>query len=204
MPLRHEWCSLQGVGSTHQLLTDLQQEVAKWQAEGNQVIILVDMNREVTVPDILKFCQALDLVKAITTLHGKALVPTHQRGQVTIDSIYASKALLQHAKGGFLPFGEVMSSNHQTVWLDIQAEHLGMEQQDPVISPPCWQLKCQDPRIVARYSQELQKEITSRGWEQQAEALYQTGEGNKWISDYTEQFNQLDKELSNAKLMAEH
>jgi len=60
------------------LLADLKDKVARWQAEGNQVMILADMNNEVNAPALAKFCQDLNLVEAISNLHGLAKKPTHQ------------------------------------------------------------------------------------------------------------------------------
>jgi len=64
---------------------------------------------------------------------------------MAIDSIYMSQALLEGSKGRFLPFGEVMGSNHRALWIDIHAEQVGMEQQELIVSPAQCHLKCQDP-----------------------------------------------------------
>jgi len=100
-------------------LEDLKMEVLKWQEAGEQVILLGDMNDKVTAPVLQKFYQDLQLVEAISTLHGKSPHPTHQCGSIAIDGIYISRSLLQEAHGRFLVFGEVMHSNHRAVWLGI-------------------------------------------------------------------------------------
>jgi len=96
------------------------------------VILLADMNDEVTSPTLAKFCRELNLVEAISTLHGKSPLPTHQSGSKAIDGIYLSRNLLRDAQGGFLAFSEVMNSDHRAVWLDIRAEKVGMVQQHKV------------------------------------------------------------------------
>jgi len=53
-------------------LSDLKEEVVRWQAKGNQVIILVDVNENVNAPVIKKFCAELHLVEVISMLHGPA------------------------------------------------------------------------------------------------------------------------------------
>jgi len=94
------------------LLNDLKAEIDPWQEAGNQVIILADMNEDVNAPILQKLCQELHLVEAISALHGPSNMATHQRGSKVINSIYLSRSLLTHAKGGFMLFGEVMGSNH--------------------------------------------------------------------------------------------
>jgi len=184
-------------------LVDLQKEVERWQAEGDQVIILADMNEDVQAPAIKKFCAALHLVEAISMLHGPARKPTHQRGRMAIDGIYMSRTLLQGSRGGFLQFGDVMGSDHRAVWVDIRAEHVGMVHQDPIISPARRRLKCQDPRIVAKYNQEFTRLIKEQGFEQRVEELYAAASVNQWSTQWSQAYDELDQELTKAKLAAE-
>jgi len=111
-------------------------------------MLLADMNDDVLSKDIQNFCQELQLVEAISSLHGRSPIPTHQRGSKAIDGIYVSQALLAHAEGGILPLGTVTASDHRAIWLDIRAEHIEMHHQDSVQQPACRRLKCHDPRIV--------------------------------------------------------
>jgi len=83
-----------------------------WQEEGDDVILLADMNKEGTTPPLTKLCRACHLVEAISILHGQSPIPTHQWGQRAIDGIYILESLLHNAQGGFLSFGKVMSSDH--------------------------------------------------------------------------------------------
>jgi len=102
-----------------------------------------------------------------------------------------------------LAFGEVMSSDHHAVWIDIQAANVGMTQQETVIRPVGRRLKCQDPRIVAKYTKALAQEIDDRGWALQVESLYTTAEMSGWSEQHSNQYNELDRELTQAKLRVE-
>jgi len=184
------------------LLADLKAEVALWQAEGDQVIILADMNEDVNAAAIHQFCEELHLVEAISMLHGPAKKPTHQQGRRAIDGIYMSRSLLQGARGGFLQFGDVMGSNHRTVWVDIGAELVGMAHQDPITSPARRCLKCVDPRIVKKYNQELMRVIHAKGWEQRMTDLYEAAANNTWSTQHLTEYNALDKEYTHAKVAA--
>jgi len=185
------------------LLADLKEEVALWQAEGDQVIILADMNDDVNAAAIQHFCEELHLVEAISTLHGPAQKPTHQRGRQAIDGIYMSRSLLQGARGGFLQFGDVMGSDHRAVWVDISAELVGMAHQEPIISPARRRLKCGDPRIVKKYNQVLLRAVQAEGWEQRMTDLYEAASNNTWSSQHLLEYNDLDKEYIHAKVAAE-
>jgi len=95
------------------------------------------MNDDVLSKEIQKFCQELNLVEAISTLHGKSPVPTHQHGSKAIDGIYVLLALMENAEGGILTLGTAMHSDHQALWIDIKAAVIGMEQNDKVIHYLC-------------------------------------------------------------------
>jgi len=185
------------------LLADLKEAIAMWQAEGDQVLILADMNEDVNAPMIRQFCDELHLVEAISTLHGPAQKPTHQRGRRAIDGIYMSRSLLHGARGGFLQFGDVMGSDHRAVWVDISADIVGMKHQDPITSPARRRLKCQDPRIIQKYNQELLKVVMAEGWEQRMSTLFEAAANNKWSAGLLTEYNALDQEFTKAKLAAE-
>jgi len=185
------------------LLEDLKMEVIKWQEAGEQVILLGNMNDDVNAPILQKFCQDLHLVEAILTLHGKSPHPTHQHGSKAIDGIYILRSLLQDAHGGFLAFGEVMHSDHRAVWLDIQAEAVGMIQQETISCLVCCQLKCQDPQIVTKYTKELSNTIATQDGLNKVEALYAVAQTTEWTSLHLDQYNALDNDLAQAKLKAE-
>jgi len=123
------------------------------------------MNKDVMAPALQNFCQGLHLVEAISMMHSQLTTPTHQQGSRAIDRIYMSRTLLKDAQGSFLSFGEVMHSDHYSVWIDIHAKQVGMACQEAVTWPAGQCLKCQDPCIVAKYNQELTQTILLHEWE---------------------------------------
>jgi len=96
-----------------------------------------------------------------------------------------------------------MSSDHCTVWIDLQVANVGMTHQETVVCPAGRRLKCQDPQIVAKYNKALAQEIDDKGWASQVEALYTTAETSGWSEHHSNQYNELDKELTQAKVRAE-
>jgi len=109
------------------MLTDLVTTIQEWQDKGDWIILLADMNDDVSSSTIQDFCRTTNLVEAIHGLHGRAKVPTHQRGSTAIDGIFMSPSLLEAAHGGFLCFGEVTISDHRAVWLDVLAASFGFD-----------------------------------------------------------------------------
>jgi len=114
------------------MLNDLATAIREWQDDGDRIILLADMNDDVSGSTIQEFCKSVHLVEAIHYLHGRALVPMHQCRSAVIDGIFLSPSLLKDAQGGYLKFGEVTISDHRAVWLDIPAFLLGLVGQPQV------------------------------------------------------------------------
>ncbi len=126
-------------------LQDLAAEVREWQLEGEEVLIMADMNEDVLVDNTRQFCQDTNLVEAIEQLHGPSAVPAHQCRSKAINGIFISSAIQAEIQGGFLLFGMVTISNHRIVWLDIPAHLFEMAQLQNIRQPVGRCLKCQDP-----------------------------------------------------------
>jgi len=141
-------------------------------------------------------------VEAIASLHSPTLVPTNQRGSKAIDGIFLSKTLISDARGGFLPFGEATISNHQVIWLDIQASMTGMDQSQAITQPKARRLKCQDPRIVHKYNEHLTQLLQEHQCLTWIEAVYQDGVTH--LMHHKEAIlEDIDQWMSTAKLEAE-
>jgi len=100
-------------------------------------MLLADMNDDVLSKEIQKFCHELNLVEAISMLHGKSPIPTHQHGSKAIDGIYILLALMEDTEGEILTLGTATPSDHQALWLDIKAAVIAMEQNNRVVHHPC-------------------------------------------------------------------
>jgi len=66
----------------------------------------------------------------------------HQQGSKAIDGIFLSHLLLEEAKGGLLHFGEVMVSNHHTVWINLPMHHFNMKKTSDITRTVGQRLKC--------------------------------------------------------------
>jgi len=148
---QHQWY-LAGTNNPHRCLRDvfwedLIAEVQEAQVEGEQIIIMADINEDIKGPVTKKYICQIGLVEALMTLHKTKPPQTHQRGQEPIDRIFLSESLLEGAKGGYLEFDNGLGSDHRGIWLLPAANLFG----DPNINytpAKARRLQCKDPRII--------------------------------------------------------
>jgi len=103
--------------------------------------------------------------------------------------------MLHGATGGYLAFEEGLLSNHHGLWIDLQMEVVfGNRDRFSTIST-AWRLKCQDPRVVARYNQWLVAEIRTQGLDEQVCKLEKDGHSVTMAA-----VDRIDRKLTQAKL----
>jgi len=107
------------------LLQDLQEQIIAWRSEGDQVIILADMNDDVWKDLIQALATQMGLQEAVTAQHGPGKPNTHNRGSTPIDRIFIPAAYIPAIQLGYLAFNEGILSNHRAVWVDIPLNILG-------------------------------------------------------------------------------
>ena len=161
------------------LLEDLKEQVLLWRSEGDSVIIMADMNDDVRYNPILETTTCLGMKEAITTQHGTAGPNTHNRGSTPIDGIFLPENLLQNLQSGYLAFGEGIPSDHRLLWVDIPIAALDWLAPPDAIPLKARRLKCEDPRIVERYTQELQRLLQQQQLPDRLQALAITITGTK-------------------------
>jgi len=61
-----------------QFLQDLDKNITQWQEEGDQIVVMVDMNEDIQAIQLKEFCNKLNLVEGIAHLHSLAKTPMHQ------------------------------------------------------------------------------------------------------------------------------
>ena len=91
------------------MLEDLRDEIKKWKDEGDQIILLMDVNEDINSGPIKMWMQELQLREAITSQHG-GNEATYNRGSKAIDGIFTS-ASINSIRSGYLPFGTFPSDH---------------------------------------------------------------------------------------------
>ena len=136
------------------LLEDLKKEMETWQQEGDQIVLLMDANENVSAGTIKMWAQELHLREVISTHHGEK-EPTYNRGSKPIDGIFTS-ASITPIRSGYLPFG-AFPSDHRLLYMDILYDNAFGYKMPQMVKPPERRLKCNDPVTKKRW-QSLYKE----------------------------------------------
>jgi len=93
-------------------LQDILKSITEWQAEGDSIILVVDMNDDIRDPEIKNMLQSAGLIEVTRNLHPTQPLATHNQGSMPIDGIFIPITLLEHCHAGYLAFGEGIPSNH--------------------------------------------------------------------------------------------
>ncbi len=107
----------------NRFLMDLEKAILEWQAKGDMVILIVDMNKDVRWPKIQKLLQSVGLVDGPTMQH-RSPPATHNHGSIPINGIFLPIMLVDQCRMGYLEFREAIPSNHRALWLDIPAHYV--------------------------------------------------------------------------------
>jgi hypothetical protein len=123
-----------------------------WMKQGDQVILMMDANTDVTKGKLVTALQDIGLSELITNRHGSAAPATYQRGSVPIDGVFVSSSLLQCQCG----YTQGVS-DHLSLWVDIPYTVALGHEPFKYAKLGARRLTCQDPRVVARYNEILAK-----------------------------------------------
>ena len=74
------------------ILDDLKIEIEKWKEEGDQIILLMDVNEDINTGSVKMWLHELQLREAITTKH-RGNEETYNRGSKAIDGIFISASI---------------------------------------------------------------------------------------------------------------
>ena len=117
--------SLENPNPCQQTLTDLGSFVQNHVTNGNEVLIMIDVNSpsgDAVITMFLDNCGLFDLMHDYLPDHQPT---TYQRGHFKIDHIWGTPGVLtatQHA--GVIPFSVGPNSTHAILFLDLSFEHL--------------------------------------------------------------------------------
>ena len=126
---------------------DLLAELRKWQEDGDQLALLLDVNEDVRMSQFSRALQAIQLTEANAHFHGPDLPATHCEGSLPIDGVYVSPTLLGTLRCGYLP----VIQDHRALFIDIpQTVAFGYDAPESK-RPQARRLKTNDPRLVEKY-----------------------------------------------------
>jgi hypothetical protein len=92
------------------ILLDLAEQIKVWTKEGDQVILMMDVNEDVPKPTIQSFLSELRMREVLHEKHGASVAPrTHLRGSTPIDGIFVTESL-DIIAGGYVAFYQGVKS----------------------------------------------------------------------------------------------
>ena len=139
---------------------DLGKEIAEWQENGEQLIVMGDWNENIQGTMMKQWMGVFGLEEAITGTHPGRAPATYQRGSVPIDGIYVSPGLMP-LKAGYLPFGAV-PGDHRGIWVDLDRRDVYGYDMSEVPLARARRLQLRDPRTIRRYCEILHKYLKKR------------------------------------------
>jgi hypothetical protein len=179
----------QEMGNPRQVfVTDLLKEVDEWLGCGDQIVLSMDANDDVVESDLARALRAKGLEEAVVKRHGKGPA-TYQRGVLPIDGMFVTPSL----QGCFAGYVEGVS-DHVAPWMDIPYAVAFGHDVDPTGRPKPRRLKCNDPRVVARYVQTLEAECSHHDLPARVARLFAavTANPSGWNSEQAQEWETLD------------
>ena len=105
------------------ILLDPAKQIKEWAKDGDQVILMMDVNEDVRKPTIQSFLSELGMREVLHEKHGASGAPrTHLKGSIPIDGIFAMKSL-DIIAGGYAAFDQGVKSkrtDHRCLWIDVK------------------------------------------------------------------------------------
>ena len=105
-----------------QFLIDLKQCIQDRQAQGDLIVIGMDLNDPVQQYNHTQFFEELNMKEAILTIHSGSSPPSttiRNESNTPIDGIWCSLGLTAQ-RGGYSKFKEGIPSDHRVLWVEFQ------------------------------------------------------------------------------------
>ena len=143
--------------------TQLCQHIKLWQAQGNNIVLLIDTNENLSrmghlQTKLLYECDLIDPIRNLYSNNNTTLPPTSLTGSVPIDSIFVSQNLQHISKGGWIRIEESIG-NHRALFIDIPAQTLLGESPFQTYQNTARRLTCDNPRVIKKYNKLLRKQL---------------------------------------------
>jgi hypothetical protein len=164
--------------------SDLKQFLERCLDAGELIILGIDANTDIRKGQFTAMMSALGLTNLYQKKFGNDIPPTYARGSLPIDGFFVSPAL-DNVEAGFLP----VSCDHRVLWVDIPKTIVFGTRSEPLPSKVSKRLILQDPRVLVRYTTELEKQLQLHQVELQLErvqALFASGMVDEAIALYNE------------------
>ena len=132
------------------MLDDLTTAIKLWMDSGDQIILMIDLNDDITNSRATTKLTSIGLRETITHRHSdESPFSTCNKGSRPIDGIFTSSTI-HITKGGYLPFTQ-FPTDHRALWIDITMDNLCGSDMAPITLPQARRLKCNDPKTQNKW-----------------------------------------------------
>ena len=132
------------------ILEDLGEQLQTWRQQGDQIVLLMDVNEEVSSRQWKRWLQQHGLRDVIHDSHKGTLPPTYHRGSKAIDGIFVSHTI-QAVQCGYMPFGQ-FPSDHRALWVDLHFQNVFGYKMPPIEGVTARRVNSDDPRSRKKFN----------------------------------------------------
>ncbi len=187
-------------------MDDLTVMVKSFQVAGHDVVIMLDANEGCghgsAVDNLCYDCQLIDAHTLTSELTDPP--PTYHRGSQKIDFVLISSRLRNCvASATILSLYDGYLSDHRALVVDFHSELMFAGPTSAVVSPSSRQLTSTNPRAVHIYTKSMLQFIHKHRILEKVNDLVRISDSGKWTSNEIATWEQVDKLLVNARIMAE-
>lgn len=119
---------------------------------------------------------------------------TYARGSKRIDYVFVTPPIMESVqRSSILPFHTIFVEDHRPIIVDFDAKRLFWDSFYDISSPMSRGLRLDDPRIVNKYLEILEKQMKYHKVHQNMEALSCLSRQGKWTQQQIEIYEKLDR-----------
>ena len=140
-------------------IIDFEQQVGKWQEEGDLMAVCLDANEDVREGPVSDMFYRLGLQEAILTRHYNYSPPaTYNRNtqRVPIDGIFISPEL-QVIGAGYGAFDNEVNTGHRLLWVDIEVRSMFGQPLPYIYYKQAKRFTSKEPKLRRRYNRYYNK-----------------------------------------------
>jgi Reverse transcriptase (RNA-dependent DNA polymerase) len=176
---------------------DLCTDIKSWQEQGDQIVLILDANENVTRGKFVDRLRTVGIFEMITRKHGAEGPATFHEGSEPIDGIFVSPTLL-NCRCGYIRG----VSDHLGLWADIPFEMALGHEVTKLSKPTPRRLVGNDPRVVTKYNTVLEECCISKHIFERADRLTSQIEG-ALTKQQTRELESIDRLMISAMKTAE-
>ena len=194
----------------NQFIIDLTHHLGKAKTNKEEIILALDANEEILqdgVPgpthSITTLKDSANLTDVFSFQHDN-VGDTSRRSTKKIDHVLISPSLLKAVKhSGFLPWNQIMESDHRTGFVDFDAESLFGKDTDDPTSAYARRLSTDYPEAIEKYLQLLNEKVSKSHIVSAIAKLNKRAQKHGWTPNRERDYNNIDAQLTDMMLAAE-